>query len=160
MLHLVKIALMLLALVVSDSLSLPITCSKTTLTHTEAWNHMKAFSIGITSSGGCTDRTKPTCTSLTQVRCATACALIRYKQNSGCALTITGGTEVGHSSGTYSHYNGYKIDFSLSTCHSNYITGKYTRIADRGDGAKQYKDPRGNIFALEGNHWDVTFTSC
>jgi hypothetical protein len=38
---------------------------------------------------------------------------------------VQGGTEVGHSSGTYSHYNGYKIDIGLNTCHSNYIKGSF-----------------------------------
>ncbi len=68
-----------------------------------------------------------------------------------------GGTETGHASGTYSHWNGYKLDISLNTCINNYITNSFTYIGLRGDGAKQYQASSGNIYALEGNHWDITF---
>ena len=77
----------------------------------------------ISSSGGCSDRNRPTCTSLDQVRCRTIVQLVAFKEASKCAVTVTGGTETGHSSGTYSHWNGFKIDIGLSTCINNYIKG-------------------------------------
>ena len=73
---------------------------------------------------------------------------------------IKGGTETGHSSGTYSHWNGYKIDIGISSCLDNYVKTRYTYIGLRGDGAAQYRDTKTNIFALEGNHWDITFYAC
>ena len=36
-------------------------------------------------------------------------------------MTITGGTETGHASGTYSHWTGFKVDIAFSTCIGNYI---------------------------------------
>ena len=79
------------------------------------------------------------------------------------ALCCTGGTETGHASGTYSHWNGYKLDTSLNTCLNNYIQNTYTRIEDRpGDGAPQYEAASGNIYAQESNHWDILYmaTAC
>lgn len=43
---------------------------------------------------GCSDRNKPTCTSLDQVRENTISGLVTLKGASGCAITVTGGTEV------------------------------------------------------------------
>ena len=79
---------------------------------------------------------------------------------SGCAINATGGTEVGHASGTYSHYNGYKIDISNYSCIGNYIKNSFTYICLRGDGAPQYRSGAGNIYADEGNHWDILYYNC
>jgi len=38
-------------------------------------------------------------------------------------------------------------DISLYTCIGNYIRGNFTRIADRSDGAAQWRFRRGNIYA-------------
>jgi hypothetical protein len=119
-----------------------------------------AAGIGWTSSGGCTTRSNPTCTSFDGIRQATIDGGITLRRASGCGLTITGGTEVGHASGTYSHYNGYKLDFSRTTCLTGWIHGTYTYIGLRGDGAPMYRAASGNVYADEGNHWDVTFYSC
>ena len=133
-------------------------CTTEKLSHTTAANYVKAEGIAISSSGGCSDRLNSKCTSLEQINCKSIKGIINYKKVSGCSITITGGSETGHSSGTYSHWNGYKLDISVSTCHSNYITSKYTYVGQRpGDNAALYKDPSGNQFALEGNHWDITF---
>ncbi|MFF1512309.1 hypothetical protein, partial [Streptomyces sp. NPDC058326] len=112
------------------------------------------------SSGGCSDRYNSTCTSFEQLNLATAQGAQTLKSASGCALNITGGTETGHASGTYSHWNGYKLDFSKYTCLGNYIKNTFTYIGVRGDGAPQWKSGAGNIYADEGNHWDVTFYNC
>jgi hypothetical protein len=77
------------------------------------------------------------------------------KSASGCALNVTGGTETGHASGTYSHWNGYKLDFSLSTCLGNYVRGNFTYI-----GGNKWQSGAGNIYYLESNHWDVTYYNC
>jgi len=132
----------------------------TKISHSNATSRFSAAGITWRSSGNCSDRNRPTCTSFEQLNLNTALGAVTLKNASRCALTITGGTETGHSSGTYSHWNGYKLDFSPTTCLNNYVTSTFTRIADRGDGAKQYKAASGNVYARESNHWDVTFYSC
>ncbi|MGW0883992.1 hypothetical protein [Streptomyces sp. NPDC002671] len=119
-------------------------------------------SVGITwsSSGNCSDRNNPTCTSFDQLNLTTAQGAQTLKRASGCALNITGGTETGHASGTYSHWNGYKLDFSKYTCVGNYIKANFSYIGLRGDGSPQWKSASGNIYADEGSHWDVTYFNC
>ncbi|CAF1280962.1 unnamed protein product [Didymodactylos carnosus] len=127
------------------------------MTHASALSSIKASGIGISSSGGCSNRNNPKCTSLEQVTCVTLNCVKVLKKASGCPITITGGTETGHAGGTYSHSTGYKLDLSLNTCLNNYVTKTFTRIANRGDGSAQYRAGSGNIYAKEGNHWDITY---
>ncbi|MFE2722190.1 hypothetical protein [Kitasatospora sp. NPDC059327] len=112
---------------------------------------------GITwsSSGGCTTRSNATCTSFEQINSGTVSTIITLKQSSGCAINITGGTEVGHASGTYSHYNGYKVDISRNSCIDGYIQNSFTYIGYRGDGYPQWKAASGNLYCNEGSHWDI-----
>ncbi|WP_330459999.1 hypothetical protein OIB37_25880 [Streptomyces sp. NBC_00820] len=119
-------------------------------------------SSGITwsSSGGCTNRNNSTCTSFDQLNLATAQGAQTLKSASGCALNITGGTETGHASGTYSHWNGYKLDYSKNTCITNYIKNSFTYIGLRGDGYPQWQAASGNLYADEGSHWDATYYTC
>lgn len=127
------------------------------LTHAQALSRLQAAGIGISSSGNCSDRNNPSCTSLEQIRSETIDGIIAFKRSSGCPVTVTGGTETGHNSGTYSHWNGYKVDTGLTSCIGNYITGNYTYIGIRGDGAPQYRSPAGDIYAKESNHWDILY---
>ncbi|WP_443064738.1 hypothetical protein [Streptomyces sp. NBC_00588] len=137
------------------------TAAVTKLSQADAANRLRSAGVAWRSSGNCTDRNNPTCTSFEQINLATVQGAITLKNASGCATTITGGTETGHASGTYSHWNGYKLDFDPTTCLSNYITGTFTYIGPRaGDGAPQYRAASGNIYARESNHWDVLFYSC
>ncbi|MFD6890264.1 hypothetical protein [Streptomyces sp. NPDC059957] len=130
----------------------------TKLSHSTAMSKINANGgISVVSSGGCSNRNVSTCTSLEQVNSASISDVIVLRNASNCQLTITGGTETGHASGTYSHWNGYKIDFSPTSCVSNYVTSSFTRIANRGDGAARYRSAAGNVYARESNHWDVTF---
>ncbi|KAG4071922.1 hypothetical protein HA402_006083 [Bradysia odoriphaga] len=129
-----------------------------TYSHAEALEKIEAAGITIASSGSCSDRNIVSCTSLEQIRRNTIdSGVIILKEASQCDITITGGTEVGHGTSTYSHYNGYKLDYRLNTCLNDYITKRYTYLGIRGDGAKKYTSAAGNIYALEGNHWDVTY---
>jgi hypothetical protein len=133
----------------------------TKLTHAQATSRLSAAGISWTSSGGCSDRNNPTCTSFEQVNLATIQGAETLRSASGCALTITGGTETGHASGTYSHWNGYKLDFSPTSCVTNYVQNTFTYIGTRpGDGAPQYRSGSGNIYARESNHWDVLYYNC
>ena len=63
-----------------------------TYTNAQAVAEVKSVGINIHSSGGCSDRNNPSCTSLDQVRCNTITCIKSLKTSSGCALTITGGT--------------------------------------------------------------------
>ncbi|GAA2981682.1 hypothetical protein [Actinokineospora diospyrosa] len=127
----------------------------TKLTHSQASTRLRSSGITWSSSGNCSDRSKPNCTSFDQVNLTTIQGAQTLKSATGCALNVTGGTEVGHASGTYSHYNGYKLDFALSSCLTNYIKGTFTAI-----GGNQWRSGSGNIYYLESNHWDVTYYNC
>ncbi|WP_405771592.1 hypothetical protein [Streptomyces sp. NBC_01538] len=136
----------------------------TKISHSQATTRFRAAGITWVSSGNCSNRNQPNCTSFEQLNLDSALGAVTLKNATDCALTITGGTEIGHAggmtAGTKSHWNGFKLDFSPTSCVSNYITRNFTRIADRGDGAAQYKAGSGNIYARESSHWDVTFHNC
>ena len=132
----------------------------TKLTDAQAASQLSASGITRVSSGGCTNRNISTCTSYEQINQDTVTGIKTFKSISGCAITITGGTETGHASGTYSHWNGYKVDVSPTTCVSNYITSHYAYSGVRGDGATLYTAPSGNVYARESNHWDITYYTC
>ncbi len=57
----------------------------------------------------------------------------------------------------YSHWNGYKVDITPTTCVTRYIKRHYDYIGRRGDGAPMYRTSAGNVYADEGNHWDITY---
>ncbi|WP_217919398.1 hypothetical protein [Actinomadura sp. BRA 177] len=108
------------------------------------------------STGGCSDRTVRTCTSFEGVRWGTVKGLIGFAKSSGCKITVTGGTERGHASGTYSHSNGYKLDIAPGRCVDAAIK-RYPSTGVRSDGARLYRSPDGTVFAREKDHWDLTF---
>jgi hypothetical protein len=132
----------------------------TKMTHSQATAIFRAAGITWSSSGNCSNRNVATCTSFDQINSSTVYGVRTLKTASGCAINITGGTETGHASGTYSHWNGYKVDISKYTCVGNYIHNTFTRIADRGDGYPQWRSGAGNIYADEGSHWDITYYNC
>jgi hypothetical protein len=132
-----------------------VTALVTKLTHAQATARLRAAGITWSSSGNCSNRNNPTCTSFEQVNLATIQGAETLKSASGCALNITGGTETGHASGTYSHWNGYKLDYSLYACVGNYITSRFTYI-----GGNKWRSGSGNIYFRESNHWDVTYYNC
>jgi len=132
----------------------------TKLTDAQAAAQLSAVGITRTSSGGCTNRYVSTCTSYEQINQSTVSGIITYKRVSGCSVNITGGTETGHASGTYSHWNGYKVDISRSTCNDSYITSHYAYIGLRGDGYPMYRAASGNLYVNEGSHWDITSYTC
>lgn len=127
----------------------------TKLTHAQATSRLRSSNITWSSSGNCSNRNNPTCTSFEQVNLATIQGAQTLKSASGCGLNVTGGTETGHASGTYSHWNGYKLDFSLSSCLTGYIQRNFTSI-----GGNKWRSGAGNIYFLESNHWDVTYFNC
>lgn len=132
----------------------------TKLTDSQAASQLSSVGITRVSTGGCTNRNVSTCTSYEQINQASVSGISTFKRISGCAVTITGGTETGHASGTYSHWNGYKVDIRPTTCVSSYITSRYTYSGTRGDGAALYTAPSGNVYARESSHWDITYYTC
>ncbi|MEU8773847.1 hypothetical protein [Streptomyces sp. NPDC048606] len=131
------------------------------ISHATATSMFRQSGITWSSSGNCSDRNNPNCTSFEQLNLDTAKAAQTLKSASGCALNITGGTETGHAGGTYSHWNGYKLDFGKASCLNSYIKNTFTPIGARpGDGAPQWKSGSGNVYADEGNHWDVIYYNC
>ncbi|HZE38255.1 MAG TPA: hypothetical protein VE172_05530 [Stackebrandtia sp.] len=129
--------------------------SMSKLTQAQAEKQFRDAGITWSSSGGCTDRNNAHCTSFEQINSDTVKGAITLKGASKCAINITGGTETGHASGTYSHWNGYKLDLQRTSCLTNYVTGHYTSI-----GGSKWKSPAGNIYYDENNHWDVTYYNC
>ncbi|KAF1817104.1 hypothetical protein P152DRAFT_445250 [Eremomyces bilateralis CBS 781.70] len=127
------------------------------LTQAVAQSRLEAAGISSSSTGDCTDKTVKTCTSYDGLLSGTVAGAITLKGACACTLIITGGTETGHASGTYSHANGYKLDIGKNTALNSYVTGTFTQIADRGDGYPQWKAASGNIYCDEGSHWDITY---
>ncbi|WP_328610524.1 hypothetical protein OG943_15780 [Amycolatopsis sp. NBC_00345] len=129
----------------------------TKLTQAQAASQLSAAGVTHSSSGGCTTRSNSTCTSYEQINQTTVSGVITLKHASGCAINITGGAEVGHASGTYSHYNGYKVDTAHNSCLDGYVKNTFSYIGLRGDGYPQWKAASGNLYCDEGNHWDITY---
>ena len=132
----------------------------TFLTHAQAVSQLHASGITIWSSGNCSNRYNSSCTSFEQVRQTTISGIRTLKSASGCAIQATGGTEVGHSGGTYSHWNGWKIDISKYTCIGNYIRNNFTYVGYISGWGYQWRSGAGNLYTDEGNHWDILYYNC
>jgi hypothetical protein len=132
----------------------------TFLTHAQATSQLRAASITWSSSGGCSDRNNPTCTSFSQVRQTSITGIKTLKSASGCAVHITAGTEAGHASGTYSHWNGWKLDIRHYSCIDNYIKTRFTYVGYISGWGHQYRSAAGNLYTDEGNHWDILYYTC
>jgi hypothetical protein len=130
------------------------------ITHASATSQLRAAGISWVSSGNCSNRNNPTCTSFEGIRQATITGIITFKRASGCAITITAGTETGHAGGTYSHWNGYKVDIAKTTCVYNYISRAYTYVGYIAGWGYQWRAPSGNLYTDEGNHWDILYYTC
>jgi len=110
----------------------------------------------LSASGISVNKTVAQGTSLEGINRASINDAIALKQACGCDVTLTAGTETAnHAIGALSHGSGYKYDIRLNSGLNSYITSNYTDAGVRGDGAKMYTSPGGNVYALEGNHWDV-----
>ncbi|MCG5215730.1 hypothetical protein [Streptosporangium sp. KLBMP 9127] len=127
------------------------------LGHGQAMRRLRSAGLRWRSSGDCTNRKLRWCTSLTAVRRGTVASIIELKRRSGCPIVVTGGTEAGHSPGVYSHAAGYKLDITLNACVDRFITGHYPLYEVRGDGARMYRSPDGDLYAREHDHWDILF---
>ncbi|MCO1594366.1 hypothetical protein M8C17_04230 [Micromonospora sp. RHAY321] len=155
-----RVLTLLVATLAAIATALGLAAPAFAISHSSATSQLRAAGISWTSSGNCSDRYVATCTSFDGVRQATIDGIITFKRASGCAVTITAGTEVGHSSGTYSHWNGYKLDIALSTCIQNYISTHYTYVGYIAGFGYQYRAASGNLYTKEGSHWDILFYTC
>ncbi|PZG07323.1 hypothetical protein [Nonomuraea aridisoli] len=126
------------------------------ISHSTATNLLRQAGLRMKSTGNCVSKHRHTCTSLESVRAGTVAKLLELKQQSGCPITVTGGTERGHAPGTYSHGNGYKIDISHNSCIDRHIAKHSHKTGVRGDGAKLYRSGS-TVYADEGDHWDILF---
>lgn len=110
----------------------------------------------VSSSGNCSDRNNRSCTSLDGVRDLTITRVRELQTAVGVPLVVTGGTEVGHAAGQYSHANGYKIDLRPTPQLNSHIENNYTSV-----GGSRWRDSRGNVYYRHGppDHWDITVTN-
>ncbi|MFF0794876.1 peptidoglycan-binding protein [Streptomyces spiralis] len=106
-------------------------------------------------------------TSLEGVRARTIQGVIALKKASGCTITVTGGTESGHSAGPLSHAKGYKLDLRTrdeGTCVTKWIKNTQHKGKSRGNDPRWYGNLAGASleYVYEtpkggGVHWDITF---
>ncbi|GAV03885.1 hypothetical protein RvY_14254 [Ramazzottius varieornatus] len=128
------------------------------LTHAQALQRVNAVGISVHSSGNCSDRNRPNCTSLDTILAKTIDQIVAFKRKSGKVVIITGGTETGHASGTKSHWNGYKLDIAMNAGVTDYITKNFRYIGTTNGGRwAQYQDGS-DIWTNEGNHWDIVIS--
>lgn len=128
-------------------------------THSEAKAILDNYGIGIWSSGNCSDKNLPNCTSLDGIRIDTILHLVALKSECpGCNIIVTGGTEIGHAESDTGHSSGYKIDINKTYYNdpfSTYIENTMEELEPTANGYPRYKDSCNNIYLDEGNHWDI-----
>lgn len=99
------------------------------------------------------------CTNVAGMQAATVSQIINIANScgNGCSVIVTGGTEPGHASGTYSHGNGYKVDLSQSNSVLNSFLQTLPLTGQRGgDSGGPIRSTCGNQYVQESNHWDIT----
>lgn len=102
------------------------------LTHTDALSQLQAAGISVQSSGGCSDPTNSSCTSLQGMQQSTIDKVVQVAQScSGCALTVTSGTEIGHSNPC--HQSGTCVDVKCASgCTNTQITQVFSSATSNG----------------------------
>ncbi|MEV0269152.1 hypothetical protein AB0H43_10275 [Hamadaea sp. NPDC050747] len=130
------------------------------LTDTEARARLKSAGITWWSSGNCTNRQRADCTSFDQIRRTTIAGVVTLRKSSTCPIMVTGGTETGHGAGTYTHWNGWKVDIALNDCVNAYVRRWFSDVGTISGWGHQYRAPSGNLYTNEGNHWDILYYGC
>lgn len=130
------------------------------LSHHAATDRLRAADIDWYSTGDCHDRNNPECTSFEHIRKATIDGVITLKTASDCRILITGGTETGHGTGTYTHWNGWKVDIARRDCVGKYIKRNFKYVGHISGWGYQYRAPSGNLYTDEGTHWDILYYTC
>ena len=145
-----------LAILVSLGLASPAQA----VTHNDAMFWFYVGGISVSSTGNCSHRDVPSCTSFEGLRDATLHGMLTLKSASGCSINITGGTEAGHAGGTYSHWNGWKLDISHYSCIDNYVRTRFTYVGYIAGWGHQWRSGSGNLYTDEGGHWDILVYNC
>jgi hypothetical protein len=127
------------------------------IAHEEAVDRLGAAGIPWSSSGGCSDRAYPECTSFEDIYSGTIDGVITLQRASGCPIRVTGGTEAGHLPGRYSHEAGYKVDIALGDCVGDYIRSSFQEVPPPEFGTEAYRSAGGNEYTLESDHWDILY---
>jgi len=127
------------------------------LTHEDAVDRLDEAGIPWSSTGGCSDRADPECTSFEDIFSGTIDGVVTLQGASGCGLRVTGGTEAGHLPGPYSHEAGYKVDIALGDCVGDYIRSTFIAVPPPEFGIEAYRSPAGNEYVLESDHWDIVY---
>ncbi|MCP2321913.1 hypothetical protein HDA40_000420 [Hamadaea flava] len=130
------------------------------LTDAEARARLKAAGITWWSSSDCTNRLRADCTSFDQIRRTTIAGVVTLRKSSTCPIMVTGGTETGHGAGTYTHWNGWKVDIALNDCVNKYVRSWFHDVGTISGWGHQYRAPSGNLYTNEGNHWDILYYTC
>ena len=113
------VAAVLLALTALLAAALPASA----VTQASAESQLRAAGITWSSSGGCTTRSNSTCTSFEQIRQTTVDGAVTPASSaSGCALNITGGTEVGPRQRHLQPLQRLQAGLRKITCLDNYVT--------------------------------------
>jgi hypothetical protein len=108
------------------------------------------------------------CTDVGNLRQGTIDGIITEKNNCGCTMIITGGSEVGngHSlpqagNNYMAHSNGFKVDVASSAQIRNYVKSEYTYIKKTSDGPLYLGISNGVPVQVidEGNHFDFLFNT-
>ena len=114
--------------------------------------------VGSQTNEPCEQYRQQGCTDVVGLRKSVFDELDYVVANTDGRITVTGGTEWGHASGTYSHGNGYKVDLRKSANVNAMVadTTLFTRSGTRGDGAPRYiNNHTGAEWYDEGDHWDI-----
>lgn len=129
----------------------------------EAEARLEENSIDIVSSGNCSDKSLSTCTSLEGIQTSTLDGIINLANNcqtndANCKVTVTGGTETGHST---AHSDGKKIDLSKNDSTFNnfmetVVSGNQGESISEGTKYSnvEYNNTTYTIID-EGDHWDI-----
>lgn len=112
----------------------------------------------------CTGTSNSTCLNNISVAALTG-AVDLDRRCPTCDVTITGGSEPGHSgSGAGTHLGGDKLDYSASPALDNFIinSGQFEYVGPRGSDQGYRDTTTGVIYYREYNppHWDVCYVNC
>ncbi|KAG9118520.1 hypothetical protein FRC07_006929, partial [Ceratobasidium sp. 392] len=155
-----KCVIIFFALVASISVAALAPCSgnpERRLSPNEAKGYLRQCGVGVSSSGGCENKSNPKCTSLDGILCGTINGVCVLKSASGCITTMTGGTEVGHPSipeDLWTHESGWKVNIRKTKCINSYIH-RFLKIKNCRDGSPQYVSHAGNYYCDGRDSWDV-----
>ncbi len=128
------------------------------MTHAQAKTILGQNRISVKDCIGVSGNCVPA--SLEGIRRVAIDGVTALKDDCGCNITITAGTD-SHAAGT-AHANGYKVDIRLDANLNSYLEKPANFIGLRCttnfcDNAPMYKGPGGGIYAKESNHWDVSY---